>query len=86
MFSLEMPHRGDSNVYTQYTIFHIKKNITLNCPKSAAMEFFQGTQERGRNSCGRRAISVRINEVLLVLHVAASPVRKQFDMIKQSNC
>ena len=24
MFSLESPHRGDSNEYTQYTIFHIK--------------------------------------------------------------
>ena len=26
MFSLESPHRGDSNEYTQYTIFHIKRN------------------------------------------------------------
>ena len=25
MFSLESPHRGDSNVYTQYTIFNKKK-------------------------------------------------------------
>ena len=25
MFSLESPHRGDSNEYTQYTIFSIKK-------------------------------------------------------------
>ena len=24
-FSLESPHRGDSNEYTQYTIFYIKK-------------------------------------------------------------
>ena len=30
VFSLESPHRGDSNGYTQYTIFNIKKNITLN--------------------------------------------------------
>ena len=35
MFSLESPHRGDSNVYTECTIFNIK--ITLNYPKSAAM-------------------------------------------------
>ena len=28
VFSLESPHRGDSNVYTQYTIFIIKKKIT----------------------------------------------------------
>ena len=25
MFSLESPHRGDSNEYTQYTIFNINK-------------------------------------------------------------
>ena len=33
MFSLESPHRGDSNEYTQYAIFNIKKKITLNYPK-----------------------------------------------------
>ena len=26
VFSLEPPHRGDSNEYTQYTIFIIKRN------------------------------------------------------------
>ena len=25
VFSLESPHRGDSNEYTQYTIFNIKR-------------------------------------------------------------
>ena len=40
MFSLESPHRGDSNEYTQYTIFNMKKKNTLNYPKSAAMGFF----------------------------------------------
>ena len=40
MFLLESPHRGDSNVYTQYTIFIIKKKITLEYSKSAAMGFF----------------------------------------------
>ena len=39
MFSLESPHRGDSNEYTQYTIFNTKKKNTLNYPKSAAMGF-----------------------------------------------
>ena len=39
VFSLESPHRGDSNEYTQYTIFNTKKKITLNFPKSAAMGF-----------------------------------------------
>ena len=37
---LESPHQGDSNVYTQYTIFNIKKKIILNYSKSAAMGFF----------------------------------------------
>ena len=39
VFSLESPHRGDSNEYTQYTIFNIKKKTTLNYPKYAAMDF-----------------------------------------------
>ena len=66
MFSLESPHWGDSNENTQYTVFNIKKKITLNYPKSAGKEFFfLGTQERVRNSRGKRAISVRAIEVLL---------------------
>ena len=40
LFSSESPHRGDSNVYTQYTIFIIKKKITPDYPKSAAMGCF----------------------------------------------
>ena len=64
MFSLESPHQGDSNEYTQYTIFNVKK-IAIKYPKSAAMGFFQGTQKRVRNSHGKRAISVRATEVLL---------------------
>ena len=39
VFSLESPHRGDSNEYTQYTIFNIKKKITLNDSTSAAIGF-----------------------------------------------
>ena len=65
VFSLESPHRGDSNENTQYTIFNMNKKNTLNYPKSAAMGFFQETQERVRNSRGKRAISVRAIEVLL---------------------
>ena len=55
VFSLESPHRGDSNECTQYTIFNIKKKITLNYPKSAAVYGFlcQGTQEGVRNSRGK---------------------------------
>ena len=37
---LESPHRGDSNEYTQRTIFDIKKKITLNYARSAATGFF----------------------------------------------
>ena len=40
MFSLESPHRGDSNEYTQYTIFNMNKENTINYPKSAATFFF----------------------------------------------
>ena len=39
VFSLESPHSGYSKEYTQYTIFNIKKKITISYPKSAAMEF-----------------------------------------------
>ena len=68
VFSLESPHRGDSNEYTQYTIFNIKKKENHpKYPKSAAMFFFQRTQERVRNSGGKRAISVRAIEVLLYM-------------------
>ena len=37
--SLESPHRGDSNEYTQYTILNIKRKIAQSYPKSAAMRF-----------------------------------------------
>ena len=32
VFSLESPHRGDSNEYTQLTIINIKKTIARNYP------------------------------------------------------
>ena len=40
MFSLESPHRGDSNEYTQYIIFNMIKKNTINYPKSAATGLF----------------------------------------------
>ena len=40
MFSLESPHRGNSNEYTRYTIFNMNKKDTMNYPKSAAIGFF----------------------------------------------
>ena len=39
--------QGDSNEYTQYTIFNIKKIIILNYPKSAAMGFFSKGLKNG---------------------------------------
>ena len=45
--------------------FIMKKKITPDYSNSAAMGFFLGTQERVRNSRGKRAISVRATEVLL---------------------
>ena len=43
-----------------------KKRKSHSYPKSAAMRFFfQGAQERVRNSHGKRAISVRATECLL---------------------
>ena len=64
MFSLESPHRGDSNEYTQYTIFIIKKKITLDYPKSASTGFFS----RDSRMSSKRAISVRATEVLLYIY------------------
>ena len=58
VFSLESPHRGDSNEYTQYTIFNLKRKITLIIPNLQLWDFFQGTQERVRNSRGKRAVEV----------------------------
>ena len=49
----------------------MKKKIILNYPRSATMGFFQGTQERVRNSRGKRAISVRATEVLLYIETLA---------------
>ena len=66
VFSLESPHRGDSNKYTKHSIFNI--NNTLIYPKSAAMGFFYGTQERVRNSRGKRASSVRATEASLYFY------------------
>ena len=48
VFSLESPHRGDSNEYTQYTIFNIyKRKNTINYSKSAAMGIFQRNSKTG---------------------------------------
>ena len=43
-------------------VFLLESPNRLNYPKSAAMGFFHGTQERVRNGSGKRAISVRGTE------------------------
>ena len=66
VFSLESPHRGDTNEYTQYTIFKIKKeNYPLLSQICSCGILFQGTQEQIRNRRGKQAISVWAIEVLL---------------------
>ena len=65
VFSLESSHRGDSDEYTQYTIFNIKGKPTVIISNLQLWDFFLGTQARVRNSHGKRAISVRAIEVLL---------------------
>ena len=51
LFSLESPHRGDSNEYTQHTtLITIKKKTTKIYPKynmSAAIEFFPRDLRKG---------------------------------------
>ena len=59
-------YRGDSNEYTQYTIFNIKNHPKLSHICSYGI-LFQGTQEGVRNSRGKRAISVQAIEVLLYM-------------------
>ena len=62
--------RGDSNEYTQYTIACIntkKKNHPKLSQICSFGIFLRGTQERVRNSRGKRAVSVRATEVLLYL-------------------
>ena len=58
VFTLESPQRGDSNEY---------KTIYYSQYKQKQWDFFQGTQERVRNSRRKRAISVRAIEVLLYI-------------------
>ena len=76
VFSLESPRPGDSNEYTQHTNINIKKTITLNYPKHSnnVCRYFLGTQERVRNSRGKRAIGARATEVLLYLTISYSLV------------
>ena len=52
-------------MYTQFTIFIIKRKSPQIIPNLQLWDVFLETQERVRNTHGKRAISVRANEVLL---------------------
>ena len=58
VFSLESPHQGDSNEYTQYTIFNIERKSPEIIPNLQLWDFFRGTQEQVPNSSGKPVISV----------------------------
>ena len=61
MFSLELPHHGDFNEYTQYIIINLNTethpNLSqiryLDIPTSADMFCLLGTRERIRNTRGK---------------------------------
>ena len=60
VLSLESPHGGNSNEYTQYTIFNITRKIDLNYLKAAAVGFFpwdSGAGSRRPWWAGRRCSS-----------------------------
>ena len=69
MFSLESPHGGDSNEYTQCTIFNIKKNICPCIPNLQLWDFVPRDSKDVRNSHGKQASSVRAIEVLLYIAI-----------------
>ena len=88
VFSLESPHRGDSNVCAQYTIFVIKTTITSEYSKSAAMGFFlrasttdcsSGSRRIVGNSLGSHAnnifspVSDKLTEVQLYMSTSCKP-------------
>ena len=67
VYSLESPHRGDSNEYTQHTISRQNKKIFLNICFLELSEEFPRTQKRVRISHGKRAIGVRAIEFRLYM-------------------
>ena len=47
LFSLELPHQGDANEYTQYTIFSIKKRKSPSViPNLQLWHIFQETSPK----------------------------------------
>ena len=46
VFSLESPHRGDSNEYTQYTLFNMKKKCIKIIPNLQLRDFSNGLKNK----------------------------------------
>ena len=51
VFPLELPHQVDSNEYTQYTTFNLRKKITLNYANSAVMGFLRDSRASLKQPC-----------------------------------
>ena len=69
MFLVESPHRGNSNEYTQYTIFNIKKENQPKLSQICSYGIFprDSITSSKHPIHGKRAINVRGTEVLLYL-------------------
>ena len=72
-FSLESPHRGNLNEYTQYTIFNINTKLTLHYPKTAAMRFFSKGHRNEFEIAGVNESSVFVP--LKFYHMVQSDIR-----------
>ena len=70
VFSLELPHRGDSNEYIQYTIFNIKKKITPNYLKSAAIDFSKGLMNKFETAVFNKPSVLEPLKVCCILYVS----------------
>ena len=61
VFSLESPHQGDSDEYTNIPFSIYKKTH----PKLSMGFFSMGLKKTARNRCGKRVIRVRATKGLL---------------------
>ena len=71
MFKFESPHGGDSNEYTQYTIFNIKRKSHLVIPNLQLWDLFQRVSTTISNSGGKRVTEgiLYIDEPLKVYYI-----------------
>ena len=82
VFSLESPHRGDSNGYTQYTIFNIKKEDHPKLSQICSYGFSVRRDSRtSSKQPGKRAFSVRATEGLLYITSMKIPVKAKSALI-----